>query len=392
MDWPPRLPARSPLTIHPRGYVARVAGKARWICGKKPPDEALRIYHRKAAAWTAGTTPVPEVEAITPEMQKLATVHYVLARWLRDRLADAEGGELTGGAFEQYRLSAKRIDDAYGHLLCEQWSPDVTRDLYRRMKDKHGEDFAKRALSHFRTACRHAADHDWCRPLRVGETVLRRLTQRPQARMKWVLFTPVQIRVLLNACKWEIDNSRGATYAAAWVQLYAMIYLALNGGYGAKELSDLPRVVVDLDGARIDYARGKTGAEHVVPLWPETVEALRPVLAMRPEDELLFRTRQGNPWCQPPVVRRKGKPLGGIDNVGWAFRLLLSRVGMRGVGWSFYRLRHVHSSAADKFGDLHATLRLRGHALPGAAGHYVRVEEDRLRRLVEFLRHELLMP
>jgi hypothetical protein len=60
MEWDDSRPKGSPLTPTPKGWMARIGRKPRWICGRKPHDEALAIYHRKAAAITSGQEPMPE--------------------------------------------------------------------------------------------------------------------------------------------------------------------------------------------------------------------------------------------------------------------------------------------------------------------------------------------
>ena len=65
--------------------------------------------------------------------------------------------------------------------------------------------------------------------------------------------------------------------------LNAMILLGVNGGFGNMDIAKLPLSAVDLDGGWIDFPRPKTGIPRRVPLWPETVEALRTVIENRPK-------------------------------------------------------------------------------------------------------------
>src|SRR5262249_45626277 len=81
--------------------------------------------------------------------------------------------------------------------------------------------------------------------------------------------------------------------------LKAMILLGVNCAFGNGDCARLPLSAVDLDGAMIDFARPKTGIPRRCPLWAETVEALRVVIARRPtaKDEAhanrVFLTRCG---------------------------------------------------------------------------------------------------
>lgn len=390
VDWPPKVRPDFPLTVGERGYYARIAGKSRWICGRLAPEEALKVYHRKAASLVGGNEPMPEPRREKPDA---ATVHYVLNRWLLARREDAESGGIKPGTYLQYRLSAKRIDKHAGHYLCNDVSPDTTDELYKRLGKSHGADFAKRAVGHWRDALREGADRNWCRAVRFGEKLVAKLTSRPAVTMKWKLFTGPQIRKLLAGSLRDIRAASGGIYRGQAEQFHAMLLLALNGGYGSTELAQLPKAVIDLDGARIDYRRGKTDEEHVVPLWPETVAALRPVLAQRPDDALVFRTRQGNPWCYDRLKMKGEKIVGKTtnDNTADRFNDLARRLGLKVKRQSFYKLRHVFASTADRCEDRNAVSLLMGHALPGSRGRYIKVGEDRLRKVVEYVRHQLIL-
>jgi integrase len=388
MTWPPsQLPRNFPLTVTPRGYVKRIGGKARWICGRLPPEQALTIYHNKAAAASSGVT-----ATIAPMRRgDFADLRYILNQWLTDRNADCVRGELGVGSFQQYKMSATRIIEVAGLWHTDHITPDHTRSLYDQLSRKYSLDFAKRAIGHLSAACRHAEDHGWCGHVRLGANVVSKLTGREQPQMRWRLYTPDELRTIFDALDRRIRTADGRS-APSLVQLRAMIYLALNGGYGAMELAQLPKAVIDLPGGRIDYRRGKTGEQHIVPLWAETVAAIKPVLKQRPDDELLFRTREGNPWCYRKPVIVDGFVVRSIpnDNVNQRFCELVEPLGLKFDKSGFYKLKHLHSTTADRAGDPHATFALAGHALPGSKSHYVAVGEDRLRKVAEFVRHELL--
>jgi integrase len=173
----------------------------------------------------------------------------------------------------------------------------------------------------------------------------------------------------------------------------AMILLALNGGFGSQELSELTKPQADLARKRLKHRRGKTGAEHFLPLWPETAEALRVVLGQRPDDELLFRTREGNPWVHSNPKMVKGHVAGGsaYDHVNWTFTQLVKPIGLKIEGQGFYKLKHLACTTGDAAGDAHATYAVYGHKLPGAKGHYVDVGYDRQLKVVDHVRHVLLV-
>ncbi len=385
MVWPPNIPRGFPLTIVNRGYVARIAGRPRWICGKLPPKEALAIYHRKAAALTAGNVPLVEVKAVSG----VVTLEYILKRWVIDRREDVRQGRLSISIWTQYQLSGKRINEIAGHYVADDLAPDHVRAIFDYLHDNHTADIARRSIGHLRTACQYAADMGWCRPVRLGRQIAK-LAAAPKDRMKWKLNTADEVQRIFVEVDRLIAGADGRSLPSM-EQFKAMLLLALNGGYGAKELADLPRDVVDLDNARIDFSRGKTGATHIVPLWSETVDALRPVIARRRSDALVFRTREGNPWCMSDPKLRNGKIVGKriTDRVNEVYKNVVAPMGLRIKGQGFYKFKHLHCTIADMAGDTQATFSLAGHLLPGAKSAYVKVGEDRLRKVVEFIHDHL---
>lgn len=387
MEWPPKLPKGSKLIIGDRGYYARIGGRQRWICGKRPVEEAERIFHRKSLQIDAGAEPMPEPEPMREGDD--ITLHDILNRWNIDRRGDVDRGELSPGAWQQYRLSAVRISEIAGDYLTEEILPDHIKSIYNRMAKLHGLDFAKRALGHLRTCCNHAEEFGWCKPIRFGGASIAKLMQRPAASMEWKLLNPEQIQSIHDKFNERVKTADGRRRSSL-IQLRAMFLLALNGGYGAKELSDLPREVIDLENSRIDYRRGKTGKKHIVPLWTETVDALKEAMALRPKDDLLFRTREGNPWCETKPVYENGKlkRTNKTDNVNERWKEFIG-ADLRVKGEGFYKLKHLHATIADDAGDPHATFALAGHALPGAKSHYVKVSEHRIRKVVDYI-HSVL--
>jgi integrase len=73
------------------------------------------------------------------------------------------------------------------------------------------------------------------------------------------------------------EQLRGLVEAAD-PMLRAAILLGINGGFGNTACGMLPIAALDLDNARIEFERPKTGVARTIPLWPETVAALRAVL------------------------------------------------------------------------------------------------------------------
>ncbi len=81
-----------------------------------------------------------------------------------------------------------------------------------------------------------------------------------------------------------------------------MILLGINCGFGNSDCGALPESALDLTDGWVNAPRSKTGIPRRCPLWPETVEALRAVLAERREPldpdaaGLVFLTATGRSW------------------------------------------------------------------------------------------------
>jgi len=133
----------------------------------------------------------------------------------------------------------------------------------------------------------------------------------------------------------------------------------------------------------------KDGHPAQLPLWPETVAALREAMDKRvqPKDEqdagLVFITKYRGPWY------RDGKPSGAITP---EFRKLLDKLKLYRPGLSFYTLRHVFQTIADEAGDYLATKRIMGHADSGISDTFrERFPDERRRKVSDHVR-EWLFP
>lgn len=165
----------------------------------------------------------------------------------------------------------------------------------------------------------------------------------------------------------------------------AMVLLAINGGLGNHDIATLPTRAVDLKRGRLTYARPKTGIERRIPLWPETVEAVKAVLANRREPKeaahkgLLFISAQGESY----ISHRSGHRI--AKTIQW----YLEKAKIRRPGLSFYSLRQTFQTVAEGARDLAAVQAIMGR-LPSSnemsAVYRERVDDDRLRAVVEYVR------
>jgi hypothetical protein len=114
------------------------------------------------------------------------------------------------------------------------------------------------------------------------------------------------------------------------------------------------------ENGRVCYPRGKTGIERNLPLWPETIRALK---GLQEKGELVFYTRKGNPWVR--TIRRKEgdgtEKYTKDDAISKEFSKLMKKAGIKapkGVG--FYTLRRTAATLAAHSGDPFAVQKLLG--------------------------------
>jgi integrase len=168
----------------------------------------------------------------------------------------------------------------------------------------------------------------------------------------------------------------------------AMILLGINCGFGQTDISSLPQSVIDLDSGWIRHPRPKTGIERRGPLWPETVRAVREAIAKRPRpkeeaDECLaFITKYGNRW-----VKTHASETGAAtpaDAIGQQFSKLLTELGLKRPGVSFYALRHTFETIGGESRDQVAVDFVMGHAREDMASRYrERISDERLRAVTD---------
>lgn len=184
----------------------------------------------------------------------------------------------------------------------------------------------------------------------------------------------------------QIDEKTGKAVTAKSEPnpvLRAMFLLGANCGFNCKDCADLPLEAIDLDGGWINFPRPKTGIDRRCPLWPETVEALRQAIEVRPRPRQkdaggrVFVTKRGRAWLSNNVA----------NQVSSRTTIVLKAVGVHRERIGFATLRHVFRTVADGCRDQPAIFHIMGHADASMAGVYrERIEDERLRAVADFVR------
>jgi integrase len=183
----------------------------------------------------------------------------------------------------------------------------------------------------------------------------------------------------------------------AGTQLRAMILLGVNCGLGNTDCGSLRVTHLDLDGGWLNFPRPKTGIDRRCKLWPETVDAIKMVLAERrvPKDlaneHLVFITKHGAPWTKVRTIQQKDGTLKVMsdDAVSKETKKVLKALHINGKR-NFYALRHTFETIAGDSRDQVAVNAIMGHVDNSMAGVYrERIHDDRLAAVAAHVRQWL---
>jgi integrase len=158
-----------------------------------------------------------------------------------------------------------------------------------------------------------------------------------------------------------------------------MILLGVNCGFGNDDCGTLPLSALDLERGWLNYPRPKTGIGRRCSLWPQTVAALRDVLAKeaKPKNSahagLVFITKYGEPWAKEDwdnLIRNE-------------MRKLLDSLAIKGQR-TFYALRHTFETIGGEAKDQPAVDAIMGHIREDMASVYrERISDERLRAVTD---------
>lgn len=169
------------------------------------------------------------------------------------------------------------------------------------------------------------------------------------------------------------------------------LWLGLNCGFGCTDCAELKWVNLDFVNGRVKLARKKTGILRDLPLWSETIEAIKKIPK---KGKLVFYTSRGNPFIRTvlkPDINGNGK-YATQNSITRKFSRLLKKAGLNvPKGTGFYTLRRTAATIAARSGDPFAVQRLLGHADLQMATRYVQDVSKQTDRVIENSR-EFMVP
>jgi integrase len=364
------------LTPHPTGrWCKKIRGKLHYFGKIDNPNAALENFNRDWPYLSEGRVPPPV------DTGDGCTMRLLVNSFLTSKKAALECEDIGARTFADYHTSCELLVDHFGKdRRVDDIRPDEFRDLKVKMAKRWGKVRQLNENNRLRTVFNYAFESNLIdKPVRYGadfdppKAKALRKARREKGPKR---FSAAEVKVIL---------------AAADPQLRAMTLLALNAGLGNTDCGSLPIAALDLDRGWLDFPRPKTEIDRRAPLWPETVQALRDVIADRtaaksPEDaNLVFLTRTGQRWVRSKM-NRKGTRTVFLDAISQAFAKLLKSIDINSHR-NFYALRHTFETEAGACKDQVAVDFLMGHCDASMAARYREgIGDDRLLAAVNTVR------
>jgi len=171
--------------------------------------------------------------------------------------------------------------------------------------------------------------------------------------------------------------------SAADAKMKAMIWLGLNSGFGCTDCARLKWKDLDFENGRVQLARNKTGVLRNLPLWPETMQAMKIVPR---SGQLVFYTAENHSWVRTLLKTKKdgSRKYTTVNAVTSMFARLLKKAKINAPkGTGFYALRRTAATLAARSGDPFAVQRLLGHVNLNMATRYVQDVSEQTDRVIE---------
>lgn len=366
-----------PLFPHAtKRWAKKIRGKTHYFGPWDNPQAALERFNWEWPYLSDGRTPPPV------DTGDGCTVQLLCNKFLNSKRLKMEDRELSERSFRDYYHTCEKLVE---HFRRERRVDDLRPDDFERFRSKLakrcGPVTLKNTINRCRVVFKYAHDQRLIQqPVSYGQSFNRPSAKalrkaRNEAGLK--MFESEELRNVLDA----VDPI-----------MRAMVLMGINAGFGNTDVATLPRPAVDLDNGWVDFPRPKTEIHRRVPLWPETVSALRDAIEQRPkskakeDDGLCFLTAHGRPWVRIQAGRKNPDVMMPLDALSQRFRKLLKKLDINGRR-NFYALRHTFETIGGESRDQVAVNAIMGHVDSTMAGVYrERISDERLQAVVETVR------
>ncbi|MFC1793381.1 tyrosine-type recombinase/integrase [Planctomycetota bacterium] len=348
-----------PLTLHPTGqYCKKIKGKIRYFGTDK--NKALEKYLAQATYLHGAQSLIPKISNGKMTLKQLCDLY------LRYQNSRVLVGDITAKHYNDQTYSLNRFMVFLGQgCRIENIS---TLDL-QNYKRKLQSSYPSVDRQNLHIGLMKAMFH-WARKNDVLEGIpnIDAISKDRVVHKEKYTFNKKQIRKLLST---------------ADVKMKAMIWLDLNCGFGCTDCSRLKWEDLDFKNSRVELARSKTKIDRNLPLWPETIKALKEIPR---SGSLVFTTSKDHPWIRTTATTNdNGEPKYIIDNrISTKFSRLMKKVGIQAPkGTGFYTFRRTAATIAARSGDPFAVQRLLGHVDLTMATRYVQDVSEQTDRVIE---------
>ena len=367
----PRKPHKDfPLYAHACGQWAKtVRGRKFYFGAWSDPQAALNEWLRVNDDLIAGREPRPDGWQFT-----IADVCNEFLIYCDEKV---NAGTLTKRSFDDYQAASLSITKAFGR---NRSANDIRPIDFQKLRKQISDGRRPKTIANWIARCKvvinFCNDNELTeRPIRYGKyfdkpkaSVIRRDRRVQEHRGEMDIPKKVIRAVMKDACP----------------QLKAMILLATNTGIGNADIGRMTFKDIDLEKGWLDYPRWKTEVTRRAKLWPETIEAIRHVIASRkpPKDrklvDVIFVTRIGKSWYKEDST---------TNPISQAFTKLLKNSGNHIKGVSFYGLRRTFETIAAETKDQPAIDLSMGHESASMASLYrQRLGDRRLKAVAKHVR------
>jgi len=356
-----------PLTRHPTGqYCKKIRGKMYYFGSDK--QEALQRYIDQASYLHESNN------SSQKPVNNSMTLKQLCDMFLKYQFTKVKANAITA---QHYNDQVSSLNKLMAFLGQSRPIKDIsTLDLqnYKRKLQKQYNSSGHRLnlhISNLKTLFHWARKNDILQRTTNIDAVTRSKIVNKQRR----IFTHEEINKLL---------------ALADTQMKAMIWLGLNCGFGCTDCSELQWKHLNLEISRVIFPRGKTGVSRDLPLWPETIEAIK---AVSKKGQLVFYTAKGNPFVRNvlKIDANGNEKYSPINSIATKFSRMIKKSELNvPKGTGFYTLRRSAATMAARSGDPFAVQRLLGHANLLMATRYVQDVSKQTDRVIENSRKYLI--
>ena len=337
-----------PLFAHSRGqWAKKILGKTRYF-GRFDDgwQSALESYQKQRDDLYAGREP--------KQFETSLTLSDLLNDYLEALDQRVDVGEVQRRHWNDCERTAKLVLETLPRSMP---AASLTSRDFETLRNGWMQRFALSTvtghIARFRAVINFANDHRLLpEPIRMGKrfagpTAKQLRQERSEKPAK--LFSEEEVNRLLDA---------------ATPKMRAMIMLGINVAFIPCDVGRLTWSMTDLESGWLTMHRTKTWVFRRSPLWPETIAAIEAATKKSNErlpDDLVFRTRCGNPyWVE-------SQPYNQVSSL---FGRLASDCKLTKKYRGFGSLRHTFQTIGDETGDYLAVKMVMGHVDPSISARY----------------------